>query len=571
MASSLLNTRLRALVRVTVFSFLLLVGSALVSGTLLSSSGITYSQLALGGGYECILLISNHSNTTWRGTVSLRQSDDVAWSAHWSLDGVNKSNSSEFALELGPGCSQKHVIGGDAQVRAGYLRIDATEGSPQSISVSMFYNFIQAGGLMDSTATPSGSASRKYWVTVEKSTSINTGFAWVGTGEANGSFKIHLALCNAAGQVIQYRTQLYEGHSSRFFAGPDGIFQGVPDGFVGGVIVDSEQDIFLTVLRLESTAGGFQLTSIPPTASFQIMEVATGAWAGEGLEFTVSETGAMQDLEFAYDGSDGCSRCLINVDYLVPTFGGNEIRLQSPNSGFTMSGSFTDPTHWSGQISVASTNCRLTDRSVSAVYGSADTWNSFEAPGISPTGLAFDGTYLWHADSSLTRIYQLDVSGNVITSFQSPGLLPTGLAFDGTYLWSASYYGGGQIYKLTLSGEVLDSFDAPGEGPQGLAFDGTYLWISDHYQKKIYKVSKTGTVITSFDAPGNDPNGLVFDGTYLWHADSSSDKIYKLSLTGTILDTLDAPGGWPTGLAFDGVYLWAASQTTGRIYRIAVP
>ena len=121
--------------------------------------------------------------------------------------------------------------------------------------------------------------------------------------------------------------------------------------------------------------------------------------------------------------------------------------------------------------------------------------DSFDSPGSAPRGLAFDGTYLWNADSSNDKIYKLDTSGNVINSFDSPGFAPDGLAFDGTYLWNADRWSdpnwmreGGKIYKLDTSGNVINSFDPPGTIPRGLAFDGTYLWNADGSNDKIYKL-----------------------------------------------------------------------------------
>lgn len=61
----------------------------------------------------------------------------------------------------------------------------------------------------------------------------------------------------------------------------------------------------------------------------------------------------------------------------------------------------------------------------------------FDSPGQVPRGLAFDGTHLWHADSSTDKIYKLDLTGQVIQTFDTFGTSPVGLAFDGTNLWLA--------------------------------------------------------------------------------------------------------------------------------------
>lgn len=56
--------------------------------------------------------------------------------------------------------------------------------------------------------------------------------------------------------------------------------------------------------------------------------------------------------------------------------------------------------------------------------------------GDDPTGLAFDGRYLWHSDNSEDTIYKIDPSNmTVVDSFVSPGSFPNDLAWDGRYLW----------------------------------------------------------------------------------------------------------------------------------------
>ena len=74
---------------------------------------------------------------------------------------------------------------------------------------------------------------------------------------------------------------------------------------------------------------------------------------------------------------------------------------------------------------------------------------SFDAPGNDPNGLVFDGTYLWHADSSSDKIYKLSLTGTVLDTLDAPGGWPTGLAFDGVYLWAASQTTG-RIYRIAV-------------------------------------------------------------------------------------------------------------------------
>jgi len=167
-----------------------------------------------------------------------------------------------------------------------------------------------------------------------------------------------------------------------------------------------------------------------------------------------------------------------------------------------------------------------------------DIIDSFIIPiGTDTWGLTYDGTHLWISDPNADMIYKMDTSGTILDSFDSPGSTPTGLAFDGENLWCAVSSGWpsfGMIYKLDTSGAILDSFTAPGGAfysTEGLAFDGKYLWSCVHsnlYGGKIYLFDTAGNIIASFETPGSDSFGLAFAGSGLWHTDRVSDTIYKL-------------------------------------------
>lgn len=193
--------------------------------------------------------------------------------------------------------------------------------------------------------------------------------------------------------------------------------------------------------------------------------------------------------------------------------------------------------------------------------------DSFDSPGSGPAGLAFDGTYLWHADNLADMIYKLDLSGNILASFDSPGSAPQGLAVDHTYLWHADAMDE-RIYLLDMAGTIIDFFDSPGFESTGLTFDGTYLWNADAIDDKIYRLDPFGTIMDFFDSPGLAPGGLAFDGLYLWNSNNTDGKIYKLDTRGNIIDSFNSPGSSPIGLTFDGTYLWHADRTDDRIYKL---
>ena len=106
-----------------------------------TAAGATFSQLALGGGYQCVLMISNKTATAWQGTASLKQGNNQAWVTPWSLNGDNRTGTGSFDVVLAAGGTAKYLLTGDASARAGYLVLNANSGfSATGVAVAFFYN-----------------------------------------------------------------------------------------------------------------------------------------------------------------------------------------------------------------------------------------------------------------------------------------------------------------------------------------------------------------------------------------------------------------------------------------------
>ena len=88
-----------------------------------------------------------------------------------------------------------------------------------------------------------------------------------------------------------------------------------------------------------------------------------------------------------------------------------------------------------------------------------------------PTGLAWDGTFIWLADRDSEWLYAVDPStGAHADSVLCPSFSPTGLAFGDGFLWVSGYYEDG-IYKVDVdAGRVVDVIGAPGPLTLGLAW-----------------------------------------------------------------------------------------------------
>src|SRR5688572_29053801 len=78
------------------------------------TSGATFSQLALGGEYQCVLMVTNKTTAPWQGTASLRQGNNQAWSTSWAVNGEDRSGSNSFDISLAAGGTAKFILSGDA-------------------------------------------------------------------------------------------------------------------------------------------------------------------------------------------------------------------------------------------------------------------------------------------------------------------------------------------------------------------------------------------------------------------------------------------------------------------------
>jgi len=211
--------------------------------------------------------------------------------------------------------------------------------------------------------------------------------------------------------------------------------------------------------------------------------------------------------------------------------------------------------------------------SVFAVTGDVET--SFASPGSCPTGLTFDGKYLWNCDRKTDVIYKIDPKdGKVVDSLPTPGYRPLGLAWDSKYLWCVdaweeNYF----IYKIDpKTGVTLKTVWAPTDRPEGLTWDGKYLWIADDRANEIHQIStEDGTTINTIPSPSRYPCGLAYDGMYLWVTDRIKDMIYMVTPDrGDVILFFDAPGAYARGLAWDGKNLWNVDYQTDEIYQIKI-
>ncbi len=224
------------------------------------------------------------------------------------------------------------------------------------------------------------------------------------------------------------------------------------------------------------------------------------------------------------------------------------------------------------QITVALAILLLVPAS-SAWTATGDVINSFATPGSCPTGLTFDGKYLWMADRKTDSLYKIDSNtGRIKTARPAPGYQVEGLAVEGSYLWVLDIEEGA-IFKLNPDTDIVEkTIYPPCDHPKGLAWDGKYLWVADYREDKLYQIStEDGTTIVEIPSPSGNPYGLAYDGDYLWVSDRIDNMIYMVNPDdGDVIIAFDSPSEFPRGLTYDGKFLWNVDYQSDSLYKIII-
>ena len=240
----------------------LLIAFAIAALFPITSQATTFAQLALGGGYETVLLITNKTIFYWRGTIWVSRAYNQKWEGTWAVNGQDHTGKESVKIDVAPRGLLKLRFTGDGTTRAGYLEIDADSTySELNVAVSYFYEFRKAGELQDTIGSPESALGKKFVFAVEKTDAIDTGFAWCPSSRYNSTpFRIDLLLYDQNGSIPRLKTVTFTGHQAQFVTE---VFTDLPSTFVGYLVIESQNDLYLEVLRIEKTPTGFQLTSTP--------------------------------------------------------------------------------------------------------------------------------------------------------------------------------------------------------------------------------------------------------------------------------------------------------------------
>jgi streptogramin lyase len=160
---------------------------------------------------------------------------------------------------------------------------------------------------------------------------------------------------------------------------------------------------------------------------------------------------------------------------------------------------------------------------------------------------------------------------DVIDRFQSPGSNPTGLCYDGQFIWHCDA-DSGVLYTINpKTKKIVSHQKLPFNHPWGLTWDGEFLWVSDDLERKIYRINRDGNIVQSFNYQNMDIHELAWDGEGIWFVDWISKTIRKIDLkSGRIIYKIPAPSKNPAGLCYYEGFLWHTDSDLSFIYRIAL-
>jgi hypothetical protein len=213
--------------------------------------------------------------------------------------------------------------------------------------------------------------------------------------------------------------------------------------------------------------------------------------------------------------------------------------------------------------------CLIFTPKLHAAVGKAK--QTFKTPANHPTGMTFDGKYIWLADGGTYQICQINPQdGKVMKEIKSPGFDPRGLAWDGKLLWCVDA-GEGWIYGINVQTGIAEKLlESNSPDPIGLAFDGEFLWLVDNKEKKLLKINRIdGMMHENIPAPSNNSKGMTFDGKYIWVADNGDDMLYRVDPnSGQVVTFLPSVGPYPYGLCWDGKTLWCGDFQNSEIYQL---
>jgi hypothetical protein len=147
------------------------------------------------------------------------------------------------------------------------------------------------------------------------------------------------------------------------------------------------------------------------------------------------------------------------------------------------------------------------------VNGSGTVLSQFVPPADQIWDICMQGNNLWMVDYNSDMIYKTDQSGNVLESHESENIKPSGIVYDGTYLWyvDGQLSSPSKLYKINLTGAGTPEINIPvNQHNYGTVTVGT----SETWSMEVQNIGDAALVINNVIIPGTAPISTTFNTPY---------------------------------------------------------
>jgi hypothetical protein len=181
------------------------------------------------------------------------------------------------------------------------------------------------------------------------------------------------------------------------------------------------------------------------------------------------------------------------------------------------------------------------DREVRLIFldREGETLRVEDFTGVLHRGLAWDGEFLFScgdADDGSSILYRIEPDTLMVEeAFDAPGNHPSGMCFDGRFIWITDRDTGRVDRFDNEVGEITRSVVTPGFSPFGVTFDGKYMWITDSGSGRMYRLTGarrrwSATVDTdSYLMRGSDVL-LLHDGASFWYVPEGENMAVRIEM-----------------------------------------
>jgi len=229
-------------------------------------------------------------------------------------------------------------------------------------------------------------------------------------------------------------------------------------------------------------------------------------------------------------------------------------------------------------------NCKKIETSVKTPLFELINKYSIDVEEPSGLDLALDNMSLWTVSDKRSKIYQIDLTGQILQEIPIPGSDLEGITItpNGENLWVVQE-SLGEILQVDTLGKELQRIIIPAvrDGSGGLegitinTINGNLFLLKEKDPSVLIELNTEFEIIlfkrisTAQDYSGMDYNEI---GNELWIVSDQEREVYRYDLGGTVLASYSINVDKPEGIAFDNinnlVYIVSDSADSLFVYRL---